>query len=68
MGEVRPLTQLVHVGNQGFIVSCEICGDVTAQESHGTTAAPIGQVALYRQRHLAKHLLALATEIAQAAR
>lgn len=47
-----------------YKVLCSVCGDVTRRESGGhVNDANIGQAALYRQRHLAKHLTALAEEI-----
>lgn len=52
-----------------YTVHCRECGDVTRMESGGTVNdAPLAQCGLYQQRHLAKHLKALAEEIALASR
>ena len=46
-----------------YVVLCRDCGDVTSLESGDTvTEAPIEQAGLYRRRHLARHMHALATE------
>lgn len=64
------LTEIIG-GTHGHAVTCRECGDVTLIESGFTI--PSGkatgeQAGLYRQRHLAKHLVALAAEIEGAAR
>lgn len=56
----------------GYSVYCDACGaDVTIDESEFTTRpgeATVVQAGIFRQRHLAKHLTALAAEITEAAR
>lgn len=50
-------------------VVCRDCGDVTLRESeHMVPDATSVQAALYRQRHLARHLIALSAEVLEAAR
>lgn len=74
--ETTPLTKIrgigVPVGHSGpprFVVECVLCGDVTRAESGGTwDNAKLPEANLYRQRHLAKHLTALAKEVTEAAR
>jgi hypothetical protein len=52
-----------------YVVICRECGDVTREESGFTVdEAPIQQAGIYRQRHLSRHLSALANEVAEAAR
>ena len=58
-------------GTYGHSVVCREHGDVTLLESGGVVAsgkATGQQAGLYRQRHLAQHLKALADEITEAAR
>lgn len=65
---IRPLTKVTgDLG--GFTLTCRECGDVTMQESGGyVDKGTMQQVGLYRQRHLSRHLTALATEVAEATR
>jgi hypothetical protein len=71
---IPPLTEAVGngliPGPLVYVVRCRECGDVTRLESNFTTEGPVPlqQAGLYRQRHLARHLTALATEVAEAAR
>lgn len=52
-----------------YHVICRLCGNVTRRESGGTVNdARLQQAGLYRQRHLAKHLSALAQEVEEATR
>lgn len=52
-----------------YRVMCRDCGDVTRAESGGTVNdAPLDQANLYAQRHLARHLQELASEIAKFSR
>jgi len=71
MGAIQPLTEVKGTGKWDigeinvahYKVTCRECGVVS--DKPGVTAA---MAALYRQRHLAEHLTALAEEIARAAR
>lgn len=78
---IQPLTRLDNVGTAPteepdgvfaraiYHVICRDCGDVTRSESGGhVNDARIREAALYRQRHLAWHLRALAEEIDAASR
>jgi hypothetical protein len=70
IGNIAPLTEILGLGT-GYRVECRECGDVTREESVFTVhagEATMQQAGLYRQRHLARHLSALATEVAEAAR
>jgi hypothetical protein len=50
-------------------VVCRECGDVTLRESEFIVEdASLQQAGLYRQRHLARHLIALSAEALEAAR
>jgi hypothetical protein len=71
MSGIEPLTEVVGTGQFGTVqghriayykVTCRECGTIEQPE------ATIQMVGLYRQRHLAAHLKALAAEIADAAR
>lgn len=78
IGNIGPLTEVTGTGNykHGAIrntalykVTCREHGDVTREESgFSVEEAPLEQAALYRQRHLAKHLAALSHEMTEAAR
>ena len=70
IGSIPPLTKIQGVDREGrYVVLCRECGDVTGHESGGLVqSGTIQMVDLYRQRHLARHLTALAHEIAEAAR
>lgn len=78
---IEPLTSLEYAGTVNtagdlgldarpiYRVICRDCGDITRSESGGqVNDAPLGQATLYRQRHLAWHLRALAEEIDAASR
>jgi hypothetical protein len=77
-GSIPPLTEVtgryVKTDDPGhstgvYRVICREHGDVTHEESgFSVKEAPLAQAALYRQRHLAKHLAALSSEMTEAAR
>lgn len=79
IGAIRPLVTVTGravpsdepgvVSRGAWTVVCRECGDVTREESNFTVEqANTQQANLYRQRHLARHLTALANEVAEAAR
>ena len=72
IGSIPPLTKIQGVDREGhYVVLCRDCGDVTIEESNFTVEAggvAIQQAGLYQQRHLSRHLTALAHEVAEATR
>lgn len=72
IGNIAPLTEVKRAEDHRvlYVVVCREHGDVTREES-GFTAeggVKLTQAGLYRQRHLARHLSALANEVTEAAR
>jgi len=72
MAHIEPLTEVLGTSQPGpigdrnvtyYTVTCRECGVVSDKPD-----VTIVMAALYRQRHLAEHLTALAEEITRAAR